>query len=98
MDGLVLGVDVGSTKLRAALGDGSNIIAELTEPTRQGSAREIVGQMVGVAGRLTAQVGRGGADIRSTIHAVGISVPTYVDHATELLGRGPACPALRART
>lgn len=94
MDGLVLGFDVGGNKLRAGMAEGLAVVAELTEPTRQGSSREVIAQMVGIAGRLTAQVGLGGADMRSTVRAVGISVPTYVDHATELLGVGPGVPGL----
>jgi glucokinase len=92
--GLVLGVDVGGNKLRAALADEHTIVAELTEPTRQGSPREVIGQMVGIAGRLTAQIGRGGAHVGSAITAVGISVPTYVDQTAELLGLGPGVPGL----
>lgn len=94
MDGLVLGIDVGGGKLRAALADDTAIVAELTEPTRQGSPRELIGQMVGIAGRLTAQVGRGGQHPGSVIRSVGISVPTYVDRAAELLGLGPGVPGL----
>ena len=93
-DGLVLGIDVGGGKLRAALADQESILAELTEPTRQGSPRELIGQMVGIAGRLSAQVGRGGQHPGSVLRSVGISVPTYVDHATERLGLGPGVPGL----
>lgn len=94
MDGLVLGIAVGGGKVRAALADETTIVAELTEPTHQGSSREVVGQMIGIAGRLTAQVGRGGQHPGSIIRSVGISVPTYVDHASELLGLGPGVPGL----
>ena len=94
MSGRVLGFDVGGSKLRAAIADGTTIVGELSEPTRQGSAREVVAQMAGMAGRLNSQVGHGTGAASPAIQGVGISVPTYVDHAGGRLGVGPGVPGL----
>jgi glucokinase len=69
----VLGIDVGGTKLRAAIADGAGaVIAETTEPT---DGRE--------AGRLVAQVRRVAEDLErrtgAQVAAVGIALPVVVD-------------------
>ena len=54
---LRLGFDLGVRRLRGALAD-DTVVAELSEPTRNGSAREIAGQLVGLAARLQVAGGR----------------------------------------
>jgi predicted NBD/HSP70 family sugar kinase len=90
----VLGVDVSHQRVRAALADERAIVAEVAEPTRQGSARELIAQFIGLAGRLTAHVGVHGGDSRSVLRGVGVSIPGEVDPRTGLPGAVPVLPGL----
>jgi predicted NBD/HSP70 family sugar kinase len=89
---LRLGFDLGVARLRGALADGS-IVAELSEPTRKGSPREIAGQLVGLAARLQARAGIR-VDGPSKVVAAGIAVPTTVDPRTGKLTTAPSFPSL----
>jgi predicted NBD/HSP70 family sugar kinase len=89
---LRLGFDLGIARLRGALAD-SSVVAELSEPTRKGSGREIAGQLVGLAARLQARAGiRVGGP--SKVVAAGIAVPTTVDPRTGILAAPPSFPGL----
>jgi predicted NBD/HSP70 family sugar kinase len=89
---LRLGFDLGVARLRGALADGA-IVAELSEPTRNGSAREIAGQLVGLAARLQARAGVR-VDGPGKVVAAGIAVPTSVDPRTGTLVLAPNLPGL----
>jgi predicted NBD/HSP70 family sugar kinase len=89
---LRLGFDLGVARLRGALADGS-VVAELSEPTRKGSGREIAGQLVGLAARLQARAGIR-VDGGSKVVAAGIAVPTTVDPRTGILAAPPGLPGL----
>jgi predicted NBD/HSP70 family sugar kinase len=80
---LRFGFDVGVRRLRGALAD-DTIVAELSEPTRHGSAREIAGQLVGLAARLQSRAGVH-VDGPAKVVAAGIAVPTPVDPRTGIL-------------
>lgn len=82
---LRLGFDLGVARLRGALAD-SGTVAELSEPTRNGSAREIAGQLVGLAARLRASAGIP-VEGPGKVAAAGIAVPTTVDPRTGVLAR-----------
>jgi len=73
---LVLGVDLGGTKLRAALArlDGS-VLAELEEPTARGPGEAVVAQVAVALGVLRDRVGAAPADVR----AAGLAVPVAID-------------------
>jgi len=77
--GVVLGVDLGGTKVRAALAavDGT-VLAELVEPTVRGSGEEIVGQVAAAVATLRARAGVAAAALR----AAGIGLPLAVDPRT----------------
>ena len=77
--GIVFGVDLGGTKLRAALADDTGtILAELVEPTVHGSGEEIVAQVVAA---LTALEARAGVT-RGVVRAAGLGLPLAVDPRT----------------
>jgi glucokinase len=73
---LVLGVDLGGTKLRAALArlDGS-VVAELEEPTARGSGEAVVAQVANALGVLRDRAGAAPADVV----AAGLAVPVAID-------------------
>jgi len=76
---LLFGVDLGGTKLRAALADGSGtVLAELVEPTVRGTGAAIVARVAAVRHALEA---RAGAPPGATA-AAGIGLPLAVDPAT----------------
>ena len=77
--GHVLGVDLGGTKVRAALAapDGS-ILAELVEPTAKGPGEAIVAQVANALATLCARAGVAPADVR----AAGLAVPVAIDPPT----------------
>jgi len=76
---IVFGVDLGGTKLRAALADDTGtILAELVEPTVHGSGEEIVAQVVAA---LTALEARAGVT-RGVVRAAGLGLPLAVDPRT----------------
>lgn len=88
----LLGIDISAGRIRALLVDGPTVVAELAEPTRQGSAREMVAQIVGLAARLVTHSIPKGGDLRSTVKAVGVSVPASVDPGDGRLGPSLAMP------
>ncbi len=75
----IFGVDLGGTKLRAALAlaDGT-ILGEVVEPTVRGSGDEIVAQVAGALAALAARSGTAVANVR----AAGLGVPLAVDPRT----------------
>ena len=76
---IVLGVDLGGTKLRAALVDDvGTILAELVEPTVHGSGAEIVVQVVAA---LTALEARAGVP-PGVVRAAGLGLPLALDPRT----------------
>jgi len=76
---IVFGVDLGGTKLRAALADDTGtILAELVEPTVHGSGEQIVAQVVAA---LTALEARAGVT-RGVVRAAGLGLPLAVDPRT----------------
>jgi len=76
---IVFGVDLGGTKLRAALADDTGtILAELVEPTVHGSGEQIVAQVVAA---LTALEARAGVT-RGVVRAAGLGLPLAVDQRT----------------
>ncbi len=89
---LFLGFDLGVARLRGALADGG-VVAELSEPTRRGSAREIAGQLVGLAARLQARAGIR-VDGPGKVVAAGIAVPAVVDPRTGVLAGAPSLTGL----
>jgi len=77
--GVVLAVDVGGTKFRAALAaPGGVVLAELVEPTAQGPAGAIPGQVVAALATLAARAGVG----PGTVRAAGLAVPVAIDPRT----------------
>ena len=75
----VLGVDIGGTKLRAALaGPDGTVLAELVEPTDRGSGEEIVAQVAAALATLRARAGVAA----ETVRAAGIGLPLAVDPRT----------------
>jgi predicted NBD/HSP70 family sugar kinase len=99
--GLVLGVDLGGTKMRAALADGEGaILAELIEPTVRGNGEAIVGQVAAALRTLRARCGAEAGHIG----AAGLALPVAVDprsgrswsfHNVPGLGTVDAAVALR---
>jgi predicted NBD/HSP70 family sugar kinase len=81
-------------RLRGALAD-DTIVAELSEPTRNGSSREIAGQLVGLAARLQSRAGVH-VDGPARVVAAGIAVPTPLDPRTGILAPAPSLPGLDA--
>ena len=76
---IVLGVDLGGTKLRAALAEiGGTILAELVEPTARGSGEEIVAQVAAALETLSARAGAAPTAVR----AAGLGLPLAVDPGT----------------
>ena len=70
--GLLLGVDLGGTKLRAALADeAGTILAEIVEPAIGGTVEAIVAQVVAVREQLAARAGRPSWAVR----VAGIALP-----------------------
>lgn len=77
--GVVLGVDLGGTKLRAALaGIDGTVFADLVEPTVHGPGEAIVEQVVAALATLRARIGVAAAVVR----AAGIGLPLAVDPRT----------------
>ncbi len=77
--GVVLGVDLGGTKMRAAFADlHGGILAEVVEPTAHGSAEQVVAQVAAahVALAATAGVAPG------AVLAAGLGLPLAVDPRT----------------
>ncbi|MFF0740384.1 ROK family protein [Streptomyces sp. NPDC004111] len=76
-----VGVDVGGTKVRTLVSDGSGVVvASSTEPT----AHDVTGQLA----RLVGALGPG------RVRAVGVGVPGAVDPRTGVVGRVPNVPGL----
>jgi predicted NBD/HSP70 family sugar kinase len=77
--GILFAADLGGTKLRAAIADEEGtILAEIVEPTVQGSGAEVVGQ---VADALAALAGRAGLP-GGAVRAAGLGLPIAVDPET----------------
>jgi predicted NBD/HSP70 family sugar kinase len=77
--GIVLGVDLGGTKLRAALADEvGTILAELVEPTVRGSGEDVIAQ---VAAALAALEARAGVP-PGVVRAAGLGLPLALDPRT----------------
>lgn len=88
---LVLGVDLGGTKLRAALAslDGA-IVAELVEATVHGAD----GVMVEQIGRSADELCRRAGTSRAAIAAAGVSLPATIDPSTGRLGSTHNVPGI----
>lgn len=77
--GVVLGVDLGGTKVRAALADAHGaILAEVVEPTARGPAGRIVAQVAAARVALAARAGVAPGAVRSA----GLGLPLAVDPGT----------------
>jgi glucokinase len=73
--GFVVGVDLGGTKIRAALADlGGHVLAETTEPADRHGGEAVVEQITALVGRLakTARVAR------RTVRCVAVGCPGFV--------------------
>jgi glucokinase len=74
--GPVLGVDLGGTKMRAALaGPGDAFLAEVEEPTVRGAGEAIVAQVARLLAVLCTVAGVAPGDVR----AAGLAVPVAID-------------------
>lgn len=83
---LVLGVDLGGTKVRAALADaGGSVLAETTTPTDSRGGRHVVDQIAALARTLAETAGVSADEVRAT--AVG--TPGVPDAAEGTLGLAP---------
>ena len=81
-----LGVDLGGTKVIAALADLSgDLIAEATEPTDRRGGRAVLVQIHALAGKLAAAAGIDPSRIRSVV----IGSPGVIDPATGAIGLVP---------
>ena len=77
--GYVFGVDLGGTKIMAAIADLSGrIVAELTEATDSRGDFHVLNQIRQIAARLLARVSLGALDIR----AIAVGIPGAVDPVT----------------
>lgn len=73
--GLVVGVDIGGSNLRVALGDArGRLLAELTEATSGSGGHRVTDQAISMIRRLT----HNGGPITSALAQVGVSVPGVV--------------------
>lgn len=75
MDGALVGVDVGGTKVAAAVVDGAEIVAAVERPTELAGPGELLDEVAALARAAAAQVG-------VAVGAVGVGVPSQVDAAT----------------
>src|SRR5579872_1665833 len=79
-DSFCLGVDLGGTKVAAAIADSAgDIIAELTELTNPRGGRHVLEQIIALGDKLGLQADADPAKIRSVV----IGVPGAVDPRTE---------------
>lgn len=89
--GYALGVDIGGTKVRAAVTDAfGEPLAEITEPTHRERAEELLRQTASLLERLLEQ---SGVD-RSAVIAAGISVPGVLHPDTDEITAAYNVPAL----
>ncbi|NLT05661.1 MAG: ROK family protein [Solirubrobacterales bacterium] len=75
MEGALVGVDVGGTKVAAAVVDGVEIVASVQRPTELAGAAELLDAIAEQAREAARRAG-------VTIGAVGVGVPSQVDAAT----------------
>jgi predicted NBD/HSP70 family sugar kinase len=89
--GYCFGVDLGGTKVSAAIGDlNGRIVAESTEPTDQCGAHQIIDQIAALARRLALSAG---VDVR-TIRSVMVGIPGVVDPHTGNISLAPNIKSL----
>jgi glucokinase len=90
---LVLGVDLGGTKVRAAIADGSGaVLAEMTVATDARGGRHVVEQIAVLARSLTDSAG--GTTAR--VHATAVGTPGVPDAQSGTLGLSPNVDGLAA--
>jgi predicted NBD/HSP70 family sugar kinase len=87
--GWVLAVDLGGTKVSAALSSLlGTVVAELTEPTAIASVDALIRQLLSISARLSRQAGIPKADIR----VVCVGMPGIVDPLTRQVTLAPNLP------
>lgn len=87
--GWVLAIDLGGTKVSAALSNMLGAVAaELAEPTVLDSSRALLAQMLSIADRLARQAGITMEDIR----VVCVGIPGIVDPQTRRVSQAPNLP------
>jgi predicted NBD/HSP70 family sugar kinase len=91
-DALVLGVDLGGTKVRAAIAETSGaVVAEAVEPAAGGDVEAVVAQVVALRDTLAARSGHGPADIA----IAGMSLPVALHPTMGLAWSTGNIPGLR---
>ena len=81
-----LGVDVGGTKIAAALGDSSgSLVAEITEPTDERGGLFVVEQIVSLSGKLKKEVQSDDTKIRSVM----VGIPGVIDPHNGKISHSP---------
>jgi glucokinase len=73
---VVVGIDVGGTKVAAAVVDGVEVVARVEQPTAVDGANALLNQVAALAGEAVAEAGRG------ELRAVGAGIPSQIDAAS----------------
>ena len=81
-----VGIDLGGTKVQAALIDDGAVVGDLKVATPAGGVEEVVAAMAACVGRLAGLAGSGG------IAGVGVGAPGVVDPASGTVMRAPNLP------
>jgi glucokinase len=74
--GVMVGIDVGGTKVAAAVVDGVEVVARVERPTELESADALLDQVAALAGEAVAEAGRGEP------RAAGAGIPSQIDAAS----------------
>jgi predicted NBD/HSP70 family sugar kinase len=89
--GYCLGVDLGGSKISAAIADFSgNILEESTEPTDKRGGANVVDQIVKLATKLIREIGAHPARIRSAV----VGTPGVMNASTGVINQAPNIPHL----
>ena len=75
-EGVIVGIDVGGTKVAAAVVDGVEVVARVERPTATDHADALLDQVAALAGEAVAEAGRG------ELRAAGAGIPSQIDAAS----------------
>ena len=74
--GVIVGIDVGGTKIAAAVVDGVEVVARVERPTEVDGADALLDQVAALAGEAVAEAGGG------ELRAAGVGIPSQIDAAS----------------